>query len=57
LWDIYKYRHAGPGLRVGVNPGMILMPSADKKTFVVTEVVNTGDRSTSLTNLGLAYFV
>jgi hypothetical protein len=56
LWDIYKYRHAGPKLRVGVNPGMILMPSADKRTLVVTEVMNIGDRSTTLTNLGLAYF-
>jgi hypothetical protein len=56
LWDIYKYRRAGPKLRVSVRPGMVMVPSNDKRTFVVTEVVNTGDRSTTLTNLGLAYF-
>jgi hypothetical protein len=56
LWDIYKYRHAGPKLRIGINAGMLMVPSADKRTFVVTEVMNIGDRPTTLTNLGLAYF-
>lgn len=56
LWDIYKYRHAGPKLRVGVNANMVMAPSTDKRTFVVTEVVNFGDRPTTLTNLCIAYF-
>jgi hypothetical protein len=32
------------------------MPSADRRTFVQTEVVNCGDRPTTLTNIGLFYF-
>jgi hypothetical protein len=56
LWDIYKYRRAGPKLRVGVRAGMLMVPSTDKRTFILTEVVNVGDRPTTLANLCLAYF-
>lgn len=56
LWDIYKYHHAGPKLRVSVSTGMIMVPSKDERTFIVTEVTNAGDRPTTITNLGLAYF-
>jgi hypothetical protein len=56
LWDIYKYRNAGPKLRFHVQPGMIMLPSADKRTFIQTEVTNYGDRPTTLTNITFYYF-
>lgn len=56
LWDTYKYVKAGPRLRFDARPGMVLMPSADKRIFIQTEVVNHGDRPTTLTNISLYYF-
>ncbi len=56
LWDTYKYRKAGPKLCFDVRTGMVLVPSADKRTFIQTEVVNYGDRSTTLTNITLFSF-
>ena len=56
FWDIYKYRKAGPKLRFRVRGGIILVPSDDKRTFVSSEVTNRGDRPTTITNLGVAYF-
>ncbi|MGA8027638.1 MAG: hypothetical protein WB992_10860 [Bryobacteraceae bacterium] len=56
LWDIYKYRKAGPRLRFRVRGGMTLVPSTDKRTFVSSEVTNYGDRPTTITNLCVAYF-
>jgi len=35
---------------------MVLVPSDDKRTFVLTEVTNYGDRPTTLTNIGISYF-
>jgi hypothetical protein len=58
LWDIYKFRAAGPKLRFSVRTGMqsINMPSFDGKTLIQTEVANYGERPTTLTNIGLYYF-
>jgi hypothetical protein len=56
IWDIYKYRKAGPRLRFCVRGDMVLMPSDDKRTFVSSEVRNCGDRPTTITNLCVAYF-
>jgi hypothetical protein len=58
LWDIYKYRHAGPKIHFQVNTGMetIHMPMYDGKTVMLAEVINRGDRSTTITNLGFEYF-
>jgi len=56
LWDIYKYRHAGPKLRFTVRTGMIMMPSEDRRTFVFVEASNHGERGTTITNLGLEHF-
>jgi hypothetical protein len=56
VWDIYKYRRAGPRLRFCVRDGLILMPSDDERTFVSSEVTNYGDRPTTITNLCVAYF-
>lgn len=58
LWDIYKFRAAGPKLRFSVLAGMqtINMPGYDGKTLIKTEVTNYGERSTTLTNVLLYYF-
>jgi hypothetical protein len=56
LWDIYKYRKAGPRLRFCVRGGVALVPSDDKRTFVSSEATNYGDRPTTITNLCVAYF-
>jgi len=58
LWDIYKFRTAGPKLRFSVRTGMqsINMPPYNGKKLIQTEVTNYGERPTTLTNIGLYYF-
>jgi hypothetical protein len=58
LWDIYKYRHSGPKLRFHVRTGMksIGMPSSNGKRLLQIEVINYGERPTTLTNVTLYYF-
>ena len=56
LWDIYKYRKAGPGVRFEVHPQSIMVPSADKRKYVRSVVTNVGDRPTTLTNITLYHF-
>lgn len=58
LWDIYKWRTAGPKLRVSVQSGMksINMPQYEGKTLIYVNVSNYGDRPTTITNLGYLHF-
>jgi len=56
LWDIYKYRKAGPKLRFEVSANIVLIPSSDKRTFVRSQVTNYGDRPTTLMTIGIYYF-
>ncbi len=58
LWDIYKYRTAGPKLRFSVQTGMqsINMPQYEGKRLILAKVTNCGDRPTTITNLGYLYF-
>jgi hypothetical protein len=58
LWDIYKFRTAGPKLRFSVRAGMqsVNMPEYEGKMLIQTEVTNCGERPTTLTNIGLCYF-
>jgi hypothetical protein len=52
---LYLATRAGPKLRFSVMAERVL--SNDVKTkFIQTEVTNCGDRPTTLTNIGLAYF-
>jgi hypothetical protein len=52
LWDIYKWRTAGPKLRLRVQTGMEIRnaPEHEGKTLLVIEVVNYGERPTTITN-------
>jgi len=57
LWDIYKYRHAGPKLRFSVQTGMETnVPQYEGKTLILVKVSNSGDRATTITKLGCLYF-
>ena len=58
LWDVYKYRSAGPKLRFSVQTGMqsINMPEYEGRTLILAKVANRGDRPTTITNLGYLYF-
>jgi hypothetical protein len=53
LWDIYKWRTAGPKIRLTVQTNMegINMPEHQGKTLLRIEVSNHGDRPTTITNV------
>jgi hypothetical protein len=52
----FNFLRAGPKIRFNVRTGMVVVPSDDKKTFVQTEVINYGDRATTLRTIDLRYF-
>lgn len=56
-WDVYKYVHAGPRLRLSVQSGMVgmNMPLYEGKTLILASVNNRGDRPTTITNLCCEY--
>lgn len=58
IWDIYKWKMAGAKLRVTVQSNMesINIPQYDGKTLIAVNVVNYGDRPTTITNLGFLWF-
>ena len=58
LWDIYKWKTAGAKLRVTVQPNMktINIPQYEGKTVISANVVNYGDRPTTIKNLGYLWF-
>ncbi len=53
-WDIYKWKHAGASLRVTAAPNMEpygnLLNQLTEKTWVIIEVVNSGNKKTTLTH-------
>lgn len=54
-WDVFKWTHQGPAIRVSASPNMETNGAArvgmDDGKFVIVEVVNTGDRKTTITHL------
>ena len=58
LWDIYKWRTAGPKLRLRVQTGMekLNAPEYEGKTLLIIEVVNYGERPTTITNAVLVSY-
>lgn len=58
VWDIAKWKLAGPRLHVVAQKGMITLnvPGKDGKSFIVLSVSNYGDRSTTINNLGLIHY-
>jgi hypothetical protein len=60
IWDIYKWLHTGPIIKVSVAPNMVAYGSAAEvlgnKANIMVEVTNTGDGKTTITHLvGLFY--
>jgi hypothetical protein len=53
LWDIYKWRTAGPKIRMSVTANMISInnPETDGKNLIRIDVTNYGDRPTTITNV------
>jgi hypothetical protein len=51
-WDIYKFKTAGPKLRISVGTNMqgINMPQFKDKTLIMGNVSNLGDRATTITH-------
>ncbi len=57
-WDVYKWRKSGPNLcmRVMADMKSYNLPQYEGKTLVVAVVTNRGDRPTTITHLGLAFY-
>ena len=56
---IWQWRHSGPRLHVTTTGNMVILgglPAERGKKIIVTEAVNRGDRSTTITNLCLEYY-
>ncbi|MFZ3065657.1 MAG: hypothetical protein WA277_10295 [Nitrospirota bacterium] len=55
LWDVYKWKKAGPHLEVSASPNMQtfggIPDTLGDKTYVVVEIRNTGNAKTTLTHL------
>jgi hypothetical protein len=60
IWDIYKWLHSGPIIRVTVSPNMQAIgnfPNIDKNmNFISVEVTNTGNGKTTITHLIVFYY-
>lgn len=58
LWDIYKWKSAGPRIRFVVTSGMIVVgdPSREGQTYISSEATNVGDRPTTITNLVIQHY-
>jgi hypothetical protein len=58
VWDIIKWRLAGPKLRLTIRSSMktVNMPEYEGKTLLIAEVVNYGDRPTTITHVVFFYY-
>ena len=58
LWDIYKWKTTGPNIKMRLMTGMqsYNIPEYQDMTLVVAVATNRGDRPTTITHLGLAYY-
>lgn len=58
VWDVYKWRTIGPNLQMRLMIGMesYNIPEYEGMTLIVAVVTNRGDRPTTITHLGLAYY-
>lgn len=52
-WDIYKWKTSGARLSVKVVPGMQMAGGQNEAFHILIEVVNRGDRLTTLTHLAV----
>jgi hypothetical protein len=50
LWEFWKWRNRN-AIRLTCTPNMIEMPRRNKEAYIVANVVNLGDRPTTITHL------
>ena len=56
IWDVYKWKRSGPLHRVTARPNMRSLDGDNKGVYIIVEVSNIGDKSTTLTDLvGVCY--
>ena len=55
FWEVLKWR-ARNAIAFKCFPNMEMVPSIDKKTYIVADFTNKGDTQTIVTNLGLYYW-
>jgi hypothetical protein len=58
LWDIYKWRHAGPNVSLNIRPNMFTSGHSelDGKRLFLIDAANNGDRPTTITKLVFIYY-
>jgi hypothetical protein len=57
LWEVFKWRTAGPKLDVHIATGMVKMPLPGTATkYVVARVSNNGTALTTITNMSFAVY-
>jgi len=58
LWDIYKWRTAGPRIRMTVQANMRILgdPELEGKPLILVSATNIGDRPTTLESLTFTWY-
>lgn len=59
LWDVYKWRTSGPRTSFTVSPDKMIIGHPlfpEDKTYISAKAINTGDRPTTITNLGFQWY-
>lgn len=59
IWDIFKWKRSGPQIVFEALPNMMVLgvPTLSKdKTYIIAKATNKGDRTTTITNLGVRYY-
>jgi len=58
FWDIYKWKMAGPNLRITLKSDYVMFntPEHEVNTYIMVQVDNIGNSPTTITHLGFVYF-
>ncbi|MFZ2448296.1 MAG: hypothetical protein WAW37_18205 [Syntrophobacteraceae bacterium] len=58
FWDIYKWAHAGPRLKLSASTDMVSQTpfGKGKDKYIFVTVANVGSSKTTISHLGLVYF-
>lgn len=55
IWEFLRWQSRN-AVSFTCHPNMILVPSSEKKTYIVAELINKGQTQTIITNLGLYHW-
>ena len=57
FWDFYKWKVAGPKLKINPSPGMAMKPDHEKGSrYLIVDVYNTGTSATTITTIALIVY-